>query len=104
VERQHLKRLIISPFMVAACWSIFTYGGIVRFMSPKWDYISVFCFAALVLGLLIVPCITLANFIYWLHAPSQDKGMARSSFIGWGLALVLLFGGFTIVPWSMGWP
>jgi hypothetical protein len=104
MERQYMKRIIVPPFVVAACWSIFIYGGVIRFMSPKWDYISVFCFAALVLGLLIVPCATLAKFIYWLRSPSQDKVAARNSFIGWGLALVLLFAGFTIVPWGKGWP
>lgn len=94
----------MPPFVVAACWSIFTYGGIIRFMSAKWDYISVLCFAALVFGLLAVPCATLLHFIYWLRAPSQNKTAACSSFIGWGLALVLLLGGFATVPWSMGWP
>lgn len=107
MERQILQRVIIPPLIVAACWAIFAYGGIihfVHFMSTQWDYLSVFCFAALVVGLLVVPCATLFYLVSWLRAPSPDKAYACSSFIGWGLALILLIGGFTIVPWSMGWP
>jgi len=101
---RHLKRILLPPFAVAACWSIFAYGGVIRSHGPKWDYVSVLCFAALVVGLLFVPCATLAHLIYWLRAPACDKSISRSSFLGWALASAFLFGGFAIVPWSRGWP
>ena len=104
MERQILQRVVIPPLIIAVCWFIFTYGGIVHFISPIWDQLSVFCFAALVVGLPIVPCKTIFYFVSWLRASSQDQDKAYlySSFVGWGLALIVLIGGFAIVPWSMG--
>ena len=74
-------------------------------MSPKWDYISVFCFAALVLGLLIVGILRLRCKFYLLAACAFTIKSPLAVRLSAARALVLLFAGLSHNrALSKGWP
>jgi hypothetical protein len=100
----NLKRIFGPPLIVISCWSIFTYGGVLQFLNPRWDYITGFSFGALAFGFLVLPFVVLSLGIGWWRAPSGEKGVACSYFVGWALAWGILVFGFMTVPWSKGWP
>jgi hypothetical protein len=97
---QHLRRILLPSLMVAAGWALFVYSADFEFKHVLWDFAAPVLFAALVSGWLVLPYALLVSLVSWVRAPRQEKALPRSSFLGWLLAIPVLWAGFQIVPWS----
>jgi hypothetical protein len=102
--KAHLKRIFGPPAIVALCWGLYTYGDFVQFFNQMWDYLTVFCFSALLFGFFALPFVVGLSALSWWRAPHGEKGIACSYFIGWALSWSLLLLGGWLLPRGNGWP